>query len=67
MRNIKSKFTHFNNHFTSLTDEQRLILTQKGVYPYDFMDSFDKFKVESFPTREQCYNNLNVEELGQED
>ena len=67
LQNIKTKFTHFNNHFKGLSDEQRLLLTQKGVYPYDFMDSFDQFKVNKFPTREQCYNKLNNEELSLDD
>ena len=49
-----------------MTDEQKILLTQKGVYPYDYMNSFDKFQDEAFPTIEQCYSRLNKEDLSQE-
>jgi len=67
IKNINTKFTHFMSHFKNLTDEQKLLLTQKGVYPYDFMDSLDKFNETSFPTIKQCYSKLNKEDLSPED
>ena len=35
------------------------LMTRKGVYPYDFMDSFEKFNEESLPTKEDFYSILN--------
>jgi hypothetical protein len=67
IENINTKFNHFMKHFSELTDDQKLLLTQKGVYPYDFMDCFDKFKTTSFPTIEQCYSKLNKEDLDPKD
>ena len=39
------------------------LMSQKGVYPYDFMDSFEKFDQMKLPTREQFYNILNDQHI----
>ena len=66
INNINSKFKHFNKGFKNMTDQQKILLTQKGVYPYDYMSSFDKFQDIAFPTIEQCYSRLNKEDLNNE-
>ncbi|XP_068707688.1 uncharacterized protein [Montipora foliosa] len=38
------------------------LMSQKGVYPYDFMDSFDKFN-EKLPPKEEFYSILNDEDI----
>ena len=63
----KNNFKHFNEHFKNYTQEQRDILTKKGVFPYDFMTSFDKFNYDNFPSIEECYNQLNNEDMTEED
>ena len=42
------------------------LMARKGVYPYDFMDSFDKFN-EKLPTKEEFYSVLNDEHISDED
>ena len=42
------------------------LMSQKGVYPYDFMDSFDKFN-EKLPPKEEFYSILNDEHISDED
>ena len=42
------------------------LMSQKGVYPYDFMDSFDKFN-EKLPPKENFYSILNDEDISDED
>ena len=42
------------------------LMSQKGVYPYDFMDSFDRFN-EKLPPKEECYSVLNDEHITDED
>ena len=32
IQQIDRKFTHFKSHFKDISDDQRLLLTQKGVY-----------------------------------
>ncbi len=39
------------------------ILTSKGIYPYDYMDSFMRFKETQLPSKESFYNNLYEEEI----
>jgi len=41
-------------------------MTRKGVYPYDFMDSFKKFN-EKLPSKEQFYSILNGEHISESD
>lgn len=36
------------------------LMKQKGVYPYDFMDSFEKFDKTELPQKEKFYSILNV-------
>ena len=42
-------------------------MKKKGIYPYDYMDSFDKFKVEQLPKKEDFYNALNKENITDEE
>ena len=42
------------------------LMAQKGVYPYDYMDSFDKFN-EKLPTKEDFYSILNDEHITDKD
>ena len=34
---------------------------QKGVYPYECMDGWEKFDETSVPVKEDLYNSLNME------
>ena len=42
------------------------LMARKGVYPYDYMDSFDKFN-EKLPTKEEFYSVLNNQHISDED
>ena len=42
------------------------LMFRKGIYPYDYMDSFDKFN-EKLPTKEDFYSILNNEHITDED
>ena len=39
------------------------LMSQKGVYPYDFMDSFEKFNETELPTKDQFYSILNDQHI----
>ena len=43
------------------------LMSQKGVYPYDFMDSFNKFNETKLPKQEDFYSILNDEHISGED
>ena len=38
------------------------MLLRKYVYPYKYMDEWEKFNETSFPEREGFYSNLNMED-----
>ena len=42
-------------------------MAQKGVYSYDYMDSFDKFNQTTLPTKEQFFSQLNNEFISDDD
>ena len=42
------------------------LMAQKGVYPYDYMDSFDKFD-EKLPTKEEFYSILNNQHISDDE
>ena len=43
--------------------EQFKLMKQKGVYPYDFMDSFEKFDKTQLPNKDEFYSILNNENI----
>ena len=46
--------------------EELDLMVKKGVYPYDYMDSFKKFK-EQLPAKEDFYSILNNKHISTED
>ena len=47
-------------------DEKLALMKQKGVYPYDYMDSFQKFGDHELPPKEQFYSILTDESISDE-
>ena len=43
----------------SCTTSHCELVQRKGVYPYDYMDSFDRFDVTSLPSRDSFFNKLS--------
>ena len=40
-----------------------IFLLSKGVYPYEYMDSWQRFDQTSLPDKEAFYSNLNMEKI----
>ena len=40
-----------------------ILLLRKCIYPYEYMDSWQRFDETSFPDKEAFYSNLNTEEI----
>ena len=38
-------------------------MLQKGVYPYEYMDDWEKFNKTSLPEKEDFYSHLNMEDI----
>ena len=39
-------------------DERFKLVTRKGVYPYNYFDTFDRFDETALPSKEAFYNEL---------
>ena len=48
-------------------NEKFELMRKKGIYPYDFMDSFEKFDKTGLPTKDEFYSILNNEHISDED
>ena len=40
-----------------------ILLLRKGVYPYEYMDNWEKFNETLLPSKESFYSNLNMEDI----
>ena len=47
--------------------EKLNLMTRKGIYPYDHMDSFEKFNKTELPTKEEFYSILIDEHISNDD
>ncbi len=57
-------FKNLKSYFNDLPDEILELLVQKGVFPYSYLDSFDKLKSTEYPNYESFYDNLKDQNIG---
>lgn len=50
-----------------LSDEQRILLERKGVFCYDYVDSWDKLNEESLPPKKAFYSQLTNEDISDDE
>ena len=48
-------------------DNKFILLLRKGVYPYEYMDSWERFDEISLPDKEAFYSSLNMENIADVD
>ena len=53
--------------FEEYNENQYKLLIQKGIYPYEYMTNWDKFKETKLPPREAFYSKLNMAGVKEED
>ena len=63
---LTKKFSATYKFFNKDLNKFELFL-RKGVYPYEYMDSWERFKEESLPDKESFYSELNKEGITDED
>ena len=59
---LKGRFFNtckFSNHDNNIF----VLLLQKGVYPYEYMDDWQKLNETSLPEKEDFYSHLNMEDI----
>ena len=57
----------FNNVKRYYSGEKFNLLTRKGVYPYEYMNTQEKLKETKLPPKEAFYSKLNNENISDED
>ena len=62
MKKFKNTYSFCNNNLNKF-----ILLLRKGVYPYEYMDSWERFNETSLPSKEDFYSNLNVEDIDEID
>ena len=60
----KDDFGNLKRHYTG---KKFNLLTRKGVYPYEYMDSLEKLKETKLPPKEAFYSRLKDEDISDED
>ena len=40
-----------------------ILLLRKGIYPYEYMDSWERFNKTSLPSKKEFYSNVNMEDI----
>ena len=58
IKKFKNTYSFCNNDLNKF-----ILLLRKGVYPYEYMDSWKKFKMTSLPSKKEFYSNLNMEDI----
>ena len=51
------------HEFCSVDINKFILLLRKGVYPFEYMDSWERFDETSLPDKEAFYSNLNMEDI----
>ena len=57
----------FNNLERYYKGEKLSLVKQKGFYPYEYMNSLERFKEDKIPSKEAFYSRLNEEGISDED
>jgi hypothetical protein len=54
---LRKVFVNTSNHFTN--DDEFKLMTEKGIYPYDYISNFDKLNDKKLPSIKDFYSQLN--------
>ena len=67
IKRFASTYSFCNNDTTGSSSSERInkfiLLLRKGVYPYEYMDNWERFNETSLPSKESFYSNLNMEHI----
>ena len=58
----------YNTYQLSKNDINKFkLLLRKGVYPYEYMDSWKRFNETELPSKDKFYSTLNLEDISDDD
>ena len=53
--------------FEKRSPKHKELLIRKGVYPYEYMDSWDRFEEKQLPSKDEFYSKLNMSGISEKD
>ena len=62
MKKFKNTYSFCNNDLNKF-----ILLLRKSVYPYEYMDNWERFNETSLPSKEDFYSHLNMEDIDEID
>lgn len=65
LKDGKNNFIHTLNQ--QLNEQQQKLILQKGVYPYEYMDCFEKFNETELPSIKAFYSTLNESNISEKE
>ena len=68
-KSINSLINKFPNIYRSCNNdnEKFVLLLRKRVYPYEYMDNWNRFNENALPSKEEFYSNLNMSNISDKD
>ena len=60
-------YEYFKNKYPNMTNDDFKLIITKGIYPYEYMDSFEKFNEPQLPSIDKFYSSLNDETINEND
>ena len=71
IKKFKNTCSFSNNDTTGSSSSERInkfvLLLRKGVYPYEYVDNWERFSELSLPSKKDFYSNLNMEDISDTD
>ena len=71
IKRFASTYEFCNNDTTGSSSSERInkfvLLLRKGLYPYEYADTWERFNETSLPSKEDYYSNLNMEDISDMD
>ena len=67
IKKFKNTYSFCNNDTTDPSSSERInkfvLLLRKGVYPYEYVDNWERFNEIFLPSKKYFYSNLNMEDI----
>ena len=67
IKKLKNTYSFCNSSTTGSSSSESInkfiLLLRKGVYPYEYMDNWERFHETSLSSKETFYSNLNMEDI----
>jgi hypothetical protein len=65
LNNFKNLISFFREKYTEITDDILELLVQKGVFPYEYLNSFERLNETEYPSFELFYDSLKEKNINE--